>query len=85
MSRSTETAGSRGGNWRDERAFHPAHHAEHKKKCARPDEGSDAALRAEHGEQKEQRCDQQKTHELFHPYHPWARFGQKFEPGGLCA
>ena len=36
------------------------------RKLARPDDGVEAALRAEHVEKEEQRREKQKTHELLH-------------------
>ena len=45
----------------------------------------DAALRAEHLKQKEQRREEEKTHELFHLLHPGTRLRQKSQPGRLRA
>ena len=67
----TKRVRARGGRER-ERAFHPAGDAEGEEKALSPDDGVDAALGAEHPEQKEQRREEEKTHELLHPHHPGA-------------
>ena len=70
-----------GGN--DECSFHPASDSDDQQKAAGPNGAFETALRAEHVKEKQQRGQEQKSHELLYVHHPWARLGQEAQPGRM--
>jgi hypothetical protein len=83
MRTSTGHALRGGRHRRDEGAFHPAGERDGEKEAERPGDGDGAALLAQDVEEKDERGEHRKAHELLHALHPGAGFREPTHPRRL--